>query len=215
VPSSDYRLAWIGYYNKSGDGEYLQDTLAGDDSGDDLEILEVRTPDDEQTESNQAVESDGDVPLGEEGSDGLPAPITEPDPEYDDYSITVKTADGSTYSDTVGNVFTEDGMWKLNTDLSEGQSVEEYTIRPPVKYENTAYDATDAANFDPAAALETIKRRRRFNDAVEEQFESGGLIGGGGLFGDGFPTIPGLGALGTVGVAILALFGLNAASSSN
>jgi hypothetical protein len=209
IPKADYELAWIGHTDQTS-GEYINDkTLPGTS---DLQILEVDAPDSITKKPDTVVEADGDVVLGEEGSKLLPTPIKEPDPKYNSWGISVKTADGSTDSAKVSDTFIENGKWKVATNLNEGQSVTGVTYHPDVTYESTTFDAYSASSYDPTVAQKTIERRRDFNDAVDDAFSS--VLGGGsGSLFEGLPSLPGFGPLESAIIVILGLFGLNAASN--
>jgi hypothetical protein len=209
IPSSDYELAWLGYTGQVS-GEYQTQTLAAG-SGD-LEILEVNAADQiEQEPDDYTVEEGGAVPVAPAETDATPEPLAEPDPEYDDWGVSVTTSDGSTGNSTVGDAYVKDGKWYVDTELTEGLAVESVRFTKPSTYQNTSIWTPGATDYNYETAEETILRRRELNEAIEEQF-SGGVVGGGGFFDGGIPTLPGLGVIESAVVVFLAIAGLNAAS---
>jgi hypothetical protein len=220
IPASDYSHALLGYTGEVSK-EYQYATLRSeDDNGNSqpLEILEIQTSESEVVESpDTTVEADGAVTLAPTDSEQTPTPLAEPDPKYDQWGLTVVAGEGSTSTQTVGDAYTEDGYWKVKTNLSEGLSVEEIRYTQPSTFKDTSIYTPGATEYNVDEAINQIDVRRKVNEAIEEEFNSvvgGGLFDGGLL--DGLPTIPGLGVLESAAVvaggSILTVFGLSAAS---
>jgi len=207
IPASDYKLAWIGYHDDV-TGEYVTDeTLAGTE---DLEILEIEAPEQIVVDGSHQVGEGGTVELSRTDSEETPTPLTESDPAYDEWGITIEAGDGTTDKLTVGDAYVEEETWKVDTNLSEGLAVEQIRYNPPATYRNTSFDTYSATEFSVEEMKKIIERRREFNDAVDDAF--GGWGGGGGIFDGGLPSLPGFGFIESVVIVILAIFGLNAAS---
>jgi len=221
ISSSDYSHALLGYTGEVS-GEYQYATLRSEgDNGNvqALEILEIQTSESEVVESPDAtVEAGGTVTLAPTDSEQTPTPLAEPDPEYDSWGLTVVAGDGSTSTHTVGDAYTADGYWKVDTNLSEGLAVEEIRYVQPSTFKDTSIYTPGATEYNLDRAIDQIDVRRRINEAIDEEFND--VVDGPGLFDgdllDGLPTIGGLGvvesAVVVVGGSILSLLGLSAAA---
>jgi len=208
IPSSDYEMALLGYSSAVSD----QLKTAGLDSASgDLEILEIETNDQIVVDDPaKSVKAGGTVVLAPEDSEETPQPLADSDPATDKWGIIVKAGDGSSDKQPLGNAYLEDGKWKIDTSLSEGLSVSQIRLTPPITHTKTGYTVSDPANYDPEKTQQILEETRRINDEIEELLSGG--IGGGGLFDGGFPSLPGLGVIESAVVVILAFVGLNAAS---
>jgi len=212
IAASDYSHALLGYTGEVS-GEYQYATLRSEDDNGNaqpLEILEIQTSESEVVESpDTTVEAGGTVTLAPTDSEQTPTPLAEPDPEYDSWGLTVVAGDGSTSTHTVGDAYIGDEYWKVDTNLSEGLSVEEIRYTQPSTFKDTSIYTPGATEYNVDEAINQIDVRRKVNEAIEEEFNS---VVGGGLFDGGLPSLPGLGFIESVIVVILTIFGLNAAS---
>ena len=205
LPSADYSHALIGYTG-SASGDYITQVLPGNS---DLEILEIETQDQQVVEVEKTVGENGTVPLAPAESEDTPEPLADPDPKFDEWGLGVFAADGSSWKGTVGDAYIDGDTWKVDTSLSQGLTVERIHYNPPSTFKRTSYWTPGGSTYDVETTEKVIERRRKLNEAIEEEFSS--VIGGGGFFDD-LPSLPGLGVIESAVVVILAIFGLNAAS---
>jgi len=208
IPQSDYEHALIGYTGQSS-GNYQQQTL--DSSSGDLEILELETTDQVVRQVDRTVGENGTVTLAPAESDTTPDPLANPDPKFDSWGLNIYAADGSNFSGTVGDAYVEDGHWKVDTNLSQGLSVDRINYVPNSEFVPTSVWTPDGGGYDVNVAEKIIERRRKINEKIEEEFNDG-IVGGSPDIDIGIPTIPGLGVIESAVVVILAFVGLNAAS---
>lgn len=118
----------------------------------------------------------------------------------------------------------------LSTDVEEGDIIQgelegPFTITQTETNSSTlSFEDTDLIDVNEDSQEETIEKLQAAADREQESQEgvddliSESFTGGGGFFGDdgflsGIPTLPGMGALGTIVVAIIALFGLGQLSN--
>jgi hypothetical protein len=210
IPASDYSSAFIGY-RRADNGKHEERWLSGNS---DLEILDVADTsiDRETGAEDESAGSNGGLNLWnpENRDEETPPWLEFPDSdEYKDVKVVVEGADGTTSTHDLSEIVREDGVYKLpNTNLSEGTAIEGVRyIRSPTLTSKTDY-VPDPANVDTQAIQDRINGRAEMLDRLNELAESNGGLGGGGFFGDNFPTLPGLGVPGTIVALFLGLFGL-------
>jgi hypothetical protein len=104
----------------------------------------------------------------------------------------------------------DDGHVVPDTDLSEGELIEQIRIQAPIGMTNPVQYTDPSGNINEEQVRQNVKGT---NELVEEikDLDDGIFAGGGSL---DIPTLPGFGPIESIIIVALAFFGLNAASSS-
>jgi hypothetical protein len=198
IPSSDYDIAYIGYYSKV-DGEFITEVLPGDST---LEILDVDGVDGQQEFTNQtdgSIPNPGDLLLGQRSD--LPEPIQAPG-NYSDHIIQINSTSGSlTEPVTAISNNTQNGatdVWLNGTSLNTSDSVNDIQVLPQVGYNQAVEYVSDPTTVNSTEVKSLLEEQRQTIENLKEEL---GNSGGGGFSLPDF----GLGGIGSAlgGVVVL------------
>jgi len=215
IAASDYEVAYLGF-EAADSGEWVPRMLDGSEP---LEILDTEGLDTDVSVAeppSASAGTNGEVIVWSTTDQGEAPDQLKYPADHSEWSVDIRgsvnssqhpISDVSTREDDEGG--TE--YYIASTDLNEGETIEDITIKQDVTFSQTSTHVDDATTVDPEKVKQQVQEYQELKEALE-QLNSG--FGGGGLFGGGFPTLPGLNVVETIIVAILALAGLNFATSS-
>lgn len=193
----DYGMAYIAYHSAV-DGEFQTRVLSGSDS--DLEIHSLDGVDGQEDLVDDtegiAAGDDGEVIVWDEETHGdAPDALLYPN-DHEEWSIIVYGASNQSTHE-ISEVVEDDGVYSLpETDLNDGEQVENVTLVPSVDFVQPVSIIDDPADIDEEDIQQRVDAMEDLYDALEEWADDDSLIGGGGLFGGGmpdwFPKAPGL-----------------------
>jgi len=214
INSGDYEFA-VFVYPGAVSGEL--ERIALSNSGP-LEIVDLSGSDlDKEASKDTTVEDDGDVLLWDEKKDGeVPSWIKNPPAGHEWILV---DEDGNRLSFSGPDIEeTDDGVWKLpDTSFAPGTNIKSIRAVEPITTTQPIKRVKDTSTVNEERIVERYRESRRLREQVREEInESDDVIPGPGLFGDGLPTLPGLGvvesAVVVVGGSIVSLLGLSAAA---
>jgi len=212
IPSTDYRVAYFGYHRED-TGEWTERMLTGNY---DLEILDVTDVEDEvdvETEGRTAG-TNGEVLVWDEEEQGEAPDILKYPNDHSDWRIAIGGATNSS-THTPDEVSEEtEGKYRLpSTALNEGELVERIRwIRPP-KLDRRVEYLNDLGSVSEDQITTRLERQSELIEKIES-LESTAGGGGGVLFDDGIPSLPGLTALESLIVVAAGALGFNLALSA-
>jgi hypothetical protein len=183
-----------------------------------LEIVDLTGSDiDKETSKDTTVEDDGDVPLWDEKKDGeVPSWIKNP-PAGHEWRLVDENGNRLSFDGTDIEE-TEEGVYKLpGTSFDPGTNIRSIRAVEPITTTQPIKRVKDTSTVNEEEIVERYQETTRLREQIREEInESDDILPGGGLFGDGLPTLPGLGVLESAvvvgGGSILGILTLSAAS---